>query len=159
MSDNGLMLVNELLQQFGNKVGVADANLNAHAAKSFLIDNQTYTLQYSEINEELYLICKLGSLPENPAERMALQAFLLNRNCFFNGTGPGVLGTRSGDNAIFYTARLACAELSYQDFEQVFQAIVTTCQKLSAEMHSNGESAAFPKAEEPLMGMDFALRV
>ena len=134
--------MNALLRDLGGKIKLGDLALDDQGAISLAIDGETFTLQYHE-GGEAYFVHRLGLLPAEdgplgPSEiRAAVSAWLLDRNCFFRGTGPGSLGVnpeRGGGDAIWYCARLLLDNLEYADFEAFLLAVADTSGRLRREL-------------------------
>ncbi|MDR1945713.1 MAG: type III secretion system chaperone [Desulfovibrio sp.] len=134
MTENGTKHVNALLLELGGKMGIPALSLDGRGARSLRIGGRVFTLQYVEQRDELYCICTVGELSPEWDRRAAAQTFLLDRNCFFRGVGIGVLGVRKGESDIFYTVRFPCSGLEFQEFESLFQAIVTAAGKIAGQL-------------------------
>lgn len=149
MSGDSRQWVNELLRQLGKAAGLSGAALDAGGSFSLSLDGTVFTLRQMEETGELYILHTLGALPEEREERARVSALLLERNCFFQGVGGGVLGVYAQN--IYYTLRLAPKSLEYPDFERIVLAAADTCAKLKQEMEA-GESAP-AAAQEDLNGV------
>ena len=124
-----------LVKELGGIIGLPKLGPDESGALTLVIDGEPFILQYFEAGDEIYIIHRIGTLPESPEEQLAAQRFLLERNCFFREVGPGVLGTE-GD-AVFYTVRLPCRDvsgrgLSGAELEHVLRAAADICIKLRA---------------------------
>lgn len=119
-----------VVKELGVVIGLPELAPDLSGALTLNIDGQTFILQHVEEGEEIYIIHRIGTLPEEREARLAAQCFLLEHNCFFRGVGAGVLGTE--DDAVFYTARLSSRELSGRDLEHFLRAATDMCAKLRA---------------------------
>jgi hypothetical protein len=161
MANDRLEHANRLTACLGERLGLADLSLDAQGAKSLTLDGRLFTLQYVDWNDCFYFISPLGELPEDREAQFAALAFLMDQNCFFRGTGSGVLGVRQGERSVSYTARLPCDGLGFEDFELFFQGLVDACEQIAARLAkalaTQTEGAAETTAPPGIPG--FALRV
>ena len=149
-----LSILSEYIKQFGAIVGIADLALDANGVLSLDVDGVPYGLHHFPKGNEVYITSRLGSLPDDQHSREAMFRFLLGKNAFFSGVGPGVVGLASDGAAIYYTARTRLEGLQYADFEEFFLAVVTVCATLRQEMaHLNTLPA--PSGS----GMEYMLRI
>lgn len=133
-----------IVKELGGVIGLPDLAPDLSGALTLNIDGHAFLMQYFEEGEEIYIIHRLGTLPEERDARLAAQRFLLEGNCFFRGVGSGTLGTEG--EAVFYTARLSCRELSGRELEHVLRAVTDVCAKLRAgfaEVNSESGIPAF----------------
>ena len=137
-----------LVKELGEVIGLHGLAPDVSGAVTLTVDGFPFILQYYDAGQDLYIIHRLGSLPEAPDQQAAVQRFLLEKNCFFRGVGAGILGIEGDD--IFYTARIACCDkfgerISGAALEHILRAVVDTCADVrsgySAVM-STGQGAA-----------------
>ena len=134
--NNARERLNTLLRSLGEKIKLGDLALDDQGDISLAIDGETYTLQYFK-GGEAYIVHRLGLLPAEAEMRAAVSAWLLERNCFFRGTGPGVLGVNpmeGGEDAIFYCVRLPLYKLEYAGFEAFLLAAANLTARLRREL-------------------------
>ena len=122
-----------VLQELGRVIGMSDLAPDESGALTLTVDGVPFTLQYYEGGEEIYIIHRIGSLPEDARTLEVAQRFLLESNCFFRAVGPGTLGVEEND--IFYTVRVACCDksgirLSGHELEHLLRSVVDTCTQL-----------------------------
>ncbi|MCL1916690.1 MAG: type III secretion system chaperone [Desulfovibrionaceae bacterium] len=126
--------MNSLLRSLGEKLKLGGLALDDQGAASLKINGETYTLQCYEDGREAYFINRLGFLPSEAGMRAGVTAWLLDRNCFFRGVGPGALGVNQGEDAIWYCARLGLDTLEYDDFEAFLLAVADMSERLRREL-------------------------
>ena len=119
-----------LVKELGEVVGLHSLAPDASGAVTLTVDGFPFILQYYDAGQDLYIIHRLGTLPEAPEQQAAAQRFLLEKNCFFRGVGSGILGIE--DNDVFYTVRIACCDkfggcISGAELEHILRAAVDTC--------------------------------
>lgn len=124
-------MFSDLITELGHVIGM-ELSPDASGALTLVIDGQEFVLQYFDEGEEVYIVHRLGVLPEESAPRLAVSGFLLHSNCFFRGVGGGVLGTEGND--VYYTLRIPCASLSGRELEHVLRACIDTCSRLRKEL-------------------------
>jgi len=132
--ENAQEYMNTLLRRLDEKINLGGLALDGQGALSLNIDGATCTLQYHEEGRETYFINRLGLLPSEAGMRAVVTAWLLDRNCFFRGVGPGVLGVTQGEDAIWYCARLRLDNLEYADFEAFLLAVADMSDRLRREL-------------------------
>ena len=121
-----------LTAKLGQASGLPGLALNEAGSCSLSLDGRVYTLHYYEAGETLYCIHNLGNLPAPAEERLRIALWLLERNCFFRGVGPGVLGVSEG--SIYYCARLDPVELEYLELETFTLAVADICAALGQDL-------------------------
>lgn len=126
-------MFNTLTKELGDVIGLDQLGPDETGALTLSVDGMTFTLQYYESGEEIYIIHRIGPLPEDDASLLALQGYLLESNCFFRHVGPGTLGIEGRD--VFYTVRVACRDRSGQrlsgaELEVMLRGVVDTCRLL-----------------------------
>ena len=137
-----------LIKELGEVIGLPSLAPDVTGAVTLNVDGFPFILQYYDAGQELYIIHRLGTLPEAPDQQAAVQRFLLEKNCFFRGVGPGVLGIEKND--IFYAVRIACCDkfgqrIAGTELERVLRAVVDTCADLrnacSEVLHGEQDSS------------------
>ena len=122
----------KIISELGRLLNLADLAPDASGALTLRIDGQDFILQYFEQGQELYIIHRIGTLPEAPNERTRIQSRLLEHNCFFRGVGSGVIGTEGSD--IYYTVRLSAGSLDGRTLEQAMRSVTAVCDRLRRDM-------------------------
>ncbi|MDR2891991.1 MAG: type III secretion system chaperone [Deltaproteobacteria bacterium] len=131
---------NELLRLLGEKIGLSGLALDEMGTATLTIDGANCTLHLpslphtSEYGRELYCLTSLGRLSSEADLRATVSAWLLDRNCFFRGVGPGVLGVTEGEDIIWYCARLRLDTAEYTDFEVFLLAVADMGTRLRREL-------------------------
>lgn len=124
----------KIISELGRLLNLPDLAPDASGALTLRIDGQDFILQYFEQGQELYIIHRLGTLPEEPKGRTRMQSLLLERNCFLRGVGPGAIGTEGSD--IYYTVRLSAGSLDGRTLEQAMRSATAVCDRLRRDMDS-----------------------
>ena len=141
----------KIISELGRLLNLADLAPDASGALTLRIDGQDFILQYFEQGQDIYVIHRLGTLPEDEGERARVQGLLLERNCFFRGTGTGVVGTEGRD--VYYTVRLRADGLDGRELEQFLRAITAACDRLRRDMDSSpAQDNACPPIQNILWG-------
>ena len=137
-----------LIKELGEVIGLPSLAPDESGALTLTVDGSPFILQYYDAGQELYIIHRIGDLPEDAERLAAVQRFLLEKNCFFRSVGPGILGIEQND--IFYTVRIACCDkfgqrISGAELEHILRAAVDTCAELrsgcSEALHEEQESS------------------
>ena len=141
-----------LVKELGEVIGLPSLAPDVAGAVTLSVDGFPFILQYYDAGQDLYIIHRLGTLPEAPDQQAAVQRFLLEKNCFFRGVGSGILGIEGND--IFYAVRIACCDkfgerISGAALEHILRAVVDTC----ADVRS-GYSAVISTEQEAGMPTD-----
>jgi hypothetical protein len=143
-----------LVKELGESIGLRDLSTDVSGALTLTVDGFPFLLQYYDAGQELYIIHRIGTLPEYSEQQIAVQRFLLEKNCFFREVGPGVLGVEKND--IFYTVRVGCCDkfgqrMSGEELEHMLRAVVDTCAVLRsgcAEVMHMKQDSALPAGDE-----------
>ncbi len=104
-------------------------------------------------------MCRVGQAPGHEGDRLAAYQKLLESNCFFRGTGGGVLGVDGPEGGIILTHKISSGGLDGARFTAIIEAYVNIAEKLHAELvagaaQSSGEARR--ESHDPAM---MALRV
>lgn len=127
-------MFSSIIRELGRLLDLPMLAPDATGALTLRIDGQDFVLQYFGQGQDIYVVHRLGTLPEDEGELLRVQRLLLERNCFFRGTGPGSIGTEGRD--IYYTVRLRADGLDGREMEQFLRAITAACDRLRRDMAS-----------------------
>lgn len=131
----------KIISELGFLLNLRDLAPDNTGALTLRIDGQDFILQYFDQGQEIYIIHRLGTLPENTEDRARIQGLLLERNCFFRGVGTGTIGTE--DSGIYYTVRLRADSLNGHELEQFMRAVTTVCEQIRRDMDDKNVQTAF----------------
>lgn len=144
----------ELLQHFGQSIGIPGLAFDEHHYCCLRLDEILLNMEYDPARDELFLYAHLGRLPENPS--LALYEALLEGNFFYRKTAGNILGIDKATGILALARRVSASSLTLHSLEKLIEGFVNTAEYWTQQMAL--ESAKTVPAELPGGGVPDFLR-
>lgn len=134
-----LAAVDAALSAFGSVIGLPDLGWDEARCCSLQFDEVTVNLEHVAEEQQIYVLCRLGQAPGHEGDRLAVYQKLLEWNCFYRGTGGGVIGVDGGEGGIILSHRISVANPSGERLAAFIEEFLQVAETLRGEL---GETPA-----------------
>lgn len=130
MSSTQLHTVNALLEQFGNRFGLAECALDEQGSALLAFDDVLVDLLMDEERDELLLLATVG----RPAANVDLYGWLLDANLFARGT---TFARDPANQSIILRSALPIDRLEIDGFEAALEHFIATAERVRPRLASS----------------------
>ena len=125
-------MLRNLLQDFGNEIGIADLQLDEDARCNLMFDDIGVSFELSQSQDSFYAYAYLGAAPDT--DREDLYAALLDANYLFKGTGGATLGVEAATRRIVLIREERLESMQVARFESIVEEIVNTAEEWQEQL-------------------------
>ncbi|GEP45646.1 type III secretion system chaperone [Brevifollis gellanilyticus] len=151
--------IQEALTGLGGAIGIPELAWDEQGCCALQFDGLTVNLEHAGDEAQIYAMCRVGQAPGHEGDRLAAYQKLLEHNCFFRGTGGGVLGVDGPEGGIIFSHKIPAGGLDGERLTAFIEGYLNIAEKIHAELAPGGadaEGAARHEGHDPAL---MALRV
>lgn len=135
----------EMLEHFGESVGLEGLELNESGACSLVIDDLVVNMETSEEAGQFFMYSVLGDMPE--AGKEEVYAALLGANVFFEQTHGATLGVDENTGVVLLQYQTPLGALTENQFFTVMEDFANVAEAWAVHLEKLG--AVEPEHNEP----------
>ena len=146
-----MMDIKQLVIEFAGKSGLAGLSFDENDIAGIMFDDMVLNIHADSEAGDLSIFLRLGDVPADQAERLALYAFLLKKNNFARQIGDCVLGVDEGEEGAYLCRRFAAETMDLPRLELIVEAFLNLAESLRSDLRTAGrqepkETGHFPAA-------------
>ena len=141
-----------LLNGFGEKVGISDLNFDENGYCCLFFDEIVCNMELDEEAELLFMYTSVGEVPAEGKE--AFYEVLLEANYFYRQTAGATLGIDRDAGLVVLAYQISFAGLDYHQFEKTIENFVNVSESWINRIGGSFESPEGPESgDRPPMGI------